>query len=397
MSALKRRDNKNRVLQRGESQRQDGRYCYKYVNALGKTEYVYAWKLLPTDRTPKGKREDLSLREKERNIQKDLYDGIDTKGSKMTLCQLYAKKNAQRPNVKKKNTLNGRKYLMQALEDDLLGSMSIDRIKPSDAKEWAIRMKEKGFSFKTISNYKRSLKASFYMAIQDDCVRKNPFGFNLSDVIEDDSKPKIALNEEQEKELLHFIEHDNVYQKYYDDVLILLKTGLRISEFCGLTKKDIDFEHHTISISHQLLKDKDGYYIDEPKTKSGIRKVPMSDETEQAIKRVLKRKQKPKIKEIDGYRDFLFLSVNSYPMQESNYRYTLKGIVKKFNKNHEEQLPNITPHILRHTFCTKLAQMNMNPKNLQYIMGHSSITITLDLYAHASEVGANKEMRRLIA
>ena len=396
MSALKRRDNKNRVLQRGESQRQDGRYCYKYVNALGKTEYVYAWKLLPTDRTPKGKREDLSLREKERNIQKDLYDGIDTKGSKMTLCQLYAKKNAQRPNVKK-NTLNGRKYLMQALEDDLLGSMSIDRIKPSDAKEWAIRMKEKGFSFKTISNYKRSLKASFYMAIQDDCVRKNPFGFNLSDVIEDDSKPKIALNEEQEKELLHFIEHDNVYQKYYDDVLILLKTGLRISEFCGLTKKDIDFEHHTISISHQLLKDKDGYYIDEPKTKSGIRKVPMRDETEQAIKRVLKRKQKPKIKEIDGYRDFLFLSVNSYPMQESNYRYTLKGIVKKFNKNHEEQLPNITPHILRHTFCTKLAQMNMNPKNLQYIMGHSSITITLDLYAHASEVGANKEMRRLIA
>lgn len=396
MSALKRRDNKNRVLQRGESQRQDGRYCYKYVNALGKTEYVYAWKLLPTDRTPKGKREDLSLREKERNIQKDLYDGIDTKGSKMTLCQLYAKKNAQRPNVKK-NTLNGRKYLMQALEDDLLGSMSIDRIKPSDAKEWAIRMKEKGFSFKTISNYKRSLKASFYMAIQDDCVRKNPFGFNLSDVIEDDSKPKIALNEEQEKELLHFIEHDNVYQKYYDDVLILLKTGLRISEFCGLTKKDIDFEHHTISISHQLLKDKDGYYIDEPKTKSGIRKVPMSDETEQAIKRVLKRKQKPKIKEIDGYRDFLFLSVNSYPMQESNYRYTLKGIVKKFNKNHEEQLPNITPHILRHTFCTKLAQMNMNPKNPQYIMGHSSITITLDLYAHASEVGANKEMRRLIA
>lgn len=216
-------------------------------------------------------------------------------------------------------------------------------------------------------------------------------------MIEDDSKPKIALNEEQEKELLHFIEHDNVYQKYYDDVLILLKTGLRISEFCGLTKKDIDFEHHTISISHQLLKDKDGYYIDEPKTKSGIRKVPMSDETEQAIKRVLKRKQKPKIKEIDGYRDFLFLSVNSYPMQESNYRYTLKGIVKKFNKNHEEQLPNITPHILRHTFCTKLAQMNMNPKNLQYIMGHSSITITLDLYAHASEVGANKEMRRLIA
>lgn len=106
----KRRDNKGRILNTGESQRKDGRYTYKYVDAMGKTRYVYSWKLLPTDRLPKGKRDDLSLREKERMIQRDLFDGIDTKGSKMTLCQLYAKKIAQRPNVKK-NTQQGRKYL----------------------------------------------------------------------------------------------------------------------------------------------------------------------------------------------------------------------------------------------------------------------------------------------
>ena len=64
------------------------------TDELGKPKYAYAWKLLPTDKTPAGKREDLSLREKERIIQRDLIDGIDTKGSKMTLCQLYAKKNA---------------------------------------------------------------------------------------------------------------------------------------------------------------------------------------------------------------------------------------------------------------------------------------------------------------
>lgn len=396
MSAFKRRDNRNRILQRGESQRKDGRYTYKYTDALGRVRYVYAWKLLPTDRTPKGKRDDLSLREKERIIQRDLYDGIDTQGSKMTLCQLYAKKNAQRPNVKKSTQL-GRKYLMQALEDDILGSRSIDSIKPSDVREWAIRMKEKGFSYKTISNYKRSLKASYYMAIEDDYVRKNPFDFNLSEVIEDDSKPKSTLSEEQEQALLDFMAHDSVYQKYYDDVLILLKTGLRISEFCGLTRSDLDFHNHSISVNHQLLKDKNGYYIDEPKTKSGIRKVPMSDETEQAFQRVLKRKQKAKIKEIDGYRHFLFLNTKGYPMIESTYKSALNGIVKKYNKTHDEPLPKITPHILRHNFCTKLANMNVNPKNLQYIMGHSSITITLDLYAHSSEAGANRELRSLIA
>lgn len=392
----KRRDNKGRVLRTGESQRADGRYMYKYVNRAGETKVVYSWKLVATDRVPKGKRDDLSLREKEREIQRDLEDGIDTKGKKMTLCELYAKKTAQRINVKK-NTLAGRKYLMDALKQDKLGSRSIDSIKPSDAKEWAVRMKEKGYGFKTISNYKRSLKASFYMAIEDDYVRKNPFDFQLSEVIDDDSESRQALSEEQEEQLLSFLQHDTVYQKYYDDMLILLKTGLRISELCGLTAQDLDFENHTINIDHQLLRNQEGYYIETPKTKCGIRKVPMSEEAGKAFQRVLKRKKTGKGIVIDGYRNFLFLNQKGMPMTACYYTSTLRNIVKKYNKYHDEPLPKITPHILRHTFCTRLAQKNMNPKNLQYIMGHSSIMITLNLYAHASQTGANMEMRSLIA
>ena len=392
----KRRDNKGRILRTGESQRADGRYMYKYVNRAGETKVVYSWKLVATDRVPKGKRDDLSLREKEREIQRDLEDGIDTKGKKMTLCELYAKKTAQRINVKK-NTLAGRKYLMDALKQDKLGSRSIDSIKPSDAKEWAVRMKEKGYGFKTISNYKRSLKASFYMAIEDDYVRKNPFDFQLSEAIDDDSESRQALSEEQEEKLLSFLQYDTVYQKYYDDVLILLKTGLRISELCGLTVQDLDFENHTLNINHQLLRNQEGYYIETPKTKCGIRKVPMSEEAGKAFQRVLKRKKTGKGIVIDGYRNFLFLNQKGMPMTACYYTSTLRNIVKKYNKYHDEPLPKITPHILRHTFCTRLAQKNMNPKNLQYIMGHSSIMITLNLYAHASQTGANMEMRSLIA
>ena len=392
----KRQDNKGRILRTGESQRADGRYMYKYVNRAGETKVVYSWKLVATDRVPKGKRDDLSLREKEREIQRDLEDGIDTKGKKMTLCELYAKKTAQRINVKK-NTLAGRKYLMDALKQDKLGSRSIDSIKPSDAKEWAVRMKEKGYGFKTISNYKRSLKASFYMAIEDDYVRKNPFDFQLSEVIDDDSESRQALSEEQEEKLLSFLQYDTVYQKYYDDVLILLKTGLRISELCGLTVQDLDFENHTLNINHQLLRNQEGYYIETPKTKCGIRKVPMSEEAGKAFQRVLKRKKTGKGIVIDGYRNFLFLNQKGMPMTACYYTSTLRNIVKKYNKYHDEPLPKITPHILRHTFCTRLAQKNMNPKNLQYIMGDSSIMITLNLYAHASQTGANMEMRSLIA
>ncbi len=190
--SVKRRDNKNRILQTGESQRKDGRYTYKYIDAFGKQQFVYAWKLVPTDKTPAGKREDLSLREKIKEIQKDLDDGIDTIGKKMTVCQLYEKQNRQKGNVKQ-GTKIGRKYLMQILEQDRIGTCSIDNVKMSDAKEWAIRMSEKGYSFKTIDNYKRSLKASFYTAIRDDCVRKNPFEFKLNEVIEDDTEHKEPL------------------------------------------------------------------------------------------------------------------------------------------------------------------------------------------------------------
>lgn len=184
----------------------------------------------------------------------------------MTVCQLYAKKNSQRKNVKR-NTEKGRQYLMKILENDPLGARSIDTVKLSDGKEWAMRMYENGFSYKTISNYKRSLKASFYMAIEDDCIRKNPFSFKLSDVLEDNSEPKVILTPEQEEKMLAFMEQDKTYSKYYDEVVILLETGLRISEFCGLTVH-IDMANRIINVDHQLLKDSEiGYYIETPKTK----------------------------------------------------------------------------------------------------------------------------------
>lgn len=393
----KRRDNKGRILKTGESQRKDGRYLYKYIDAFGKPQSVYSWKLVPTDRVPKGKRDCVSLREKEQEIHRDLQDGIDTIGKKMTLCQLYAKQNASRSNVKE-STKTGRKNLMEILKNDKLGARSIDTIKPSDAKEWALRMKGNGYAYKTINNYKRSLKASFYLAIQDDYVRKNPFDFALNTVIEDDTTPREALTEEQEEKLLSFVKSDRTYHKYHDAIVLLLKTGLRISEFCGLTVSDLDFENRIINVDHQLLRNKEvGYYIETPKTKSGVRQVPMSDEACRIFQKVLEERGKAETIVIDGYSDFVFLNQKGYPMTGAYYTSTFGNLVRKYNKSHEDKLPNITPHILRHTFCTRLANRNMNPKSLQYIMGHSNISITLNLYAHASLDGVKAEMVSLIA
>lgn len=394
MSKTKRQDSKGRNLRLGESQRKDGRYVYKYTDIFGKPQFVYACKLVPTDKTPAGKRDDISLREKEKQIKKDLDDGIDTIGGKMTVCQLYAKKNNQRKNIKR-NTEIGRQYLMNALENDPLGMRAIDTVKQSDAKEWAIRMNDKGYSYKTIDNYKRSLKASFYMAIQDDCIRKNPFHFKLSDVLEDDTEAKVILTPEQEEKLLAFMETDNVYGKYRDEVILLLETGLRISELCGLTTH-IDMLNRVINIDHQLLRDTEvGYYISTPKTKNGKRELPLTERAYQALKRILKNRGKAQPLVVDGYSNFLFLNREGLPKVAGNYESMVRGLIKKYNKTHEDKLPNITPHSFRHTYCTNMANKGMNPNTLQYIMGHANITMTLGYYAHGTFQSAKAELKRL--
>ncbi|WP_158222280.1 tyrosine-type recombinase/integrase, partial [Clostridioides difficile] len=147
-----------------------------------------------------------------------------------------------------------------------------------------------GYSYKTIDNYKRSLKASFYIAIQDDCNRKNPFNFKLRDVLEDDTEAKVILTPEHEEKLLAFMETDNVYRKYRDEVILLLETGLRISEFCGLPTH-IDMLNRVININHHLLRDTEvGYSISTPKTKNETRKLPLTARAYEALDRILKNR-----------------------------------------------------------------------------------------------------------
>lgn len=393
----KRRDSKNRILRSRESQRKDGRYAYKYTDTFGKPQFVYAWKLVPTDKLLKGKREDKSLREKVKEIQKDLDDGIDPIGKKMTVCQLYEKHIQNHANVRH-STKKGRKQLMGILEKDIIGVYNIENVKMSDAKEWALRMKEKGYSFITISNHKRSLKAAFYTAIQDDCIRKNSFDFYINTVIEDDTEPKVPLSPNQEESLLSFVKSDNAYYKHYDELIILLGTGLRISEFCGLTDRDVDFDNRTINVDYQLQYScKKSYRIETPKTENGIRKILMSDCVLEALQRVLKNRKSSNFA-VDGYTGFIFLTRNGTPQACINYNAMFRRLVEKYNKNHEEALPVITTsHTLRHTFCTNMANAGMNPKALQYLMGHANITMTLNYYAHATFDSAQAEFFRLTA
>ena len=123
----------------------------------------------------------------------------------------------------------------------------------------------------------------------------------------------------------------------------------------------------------------------------------MSDEVYQAFQNILKHRRKQKNLVIDGYSVFLFINRNGNPQVAVNYEAVFRKLVDKYNSKYEEPLPKITPHVMRHTFCTRLANAGMNPKALQYVMGHSNITITLNLYTHASLETVKSELQRFVA
>ena len=236
------------------------------------------------------------------------------------------------------------------------------------------------------------------MAADDDLVRKNPFSFGLSSVVYNDSIRREALTREQERKFLNFVKEDRHFCRYYDGIYILFNTGLRISEFTGLTKKDIYFKGMKINVDHQLQRyNHIGYKVAEPKTESGIRQVPMTKEVAECFRRIIKSRKKPKTEPvIDGYAGFLFLDKDGHPMVAMHWEKYFQHICEKYNKIYKVQMPKVTPHVCRHTFCSRMAAARMNPKTLQYIMGHSDIGVTLNTYTHLGFEEASREMHEAV-
>ena len=395
--SVKRRDSKNRVLRNGESQKTDGRYVYKYYDILHKPHYLYSWKLEPTDKLPAGKKDDLSLHEKIRQLQKDMIDGIDVQGSEMTVLELVKRYIATKTGVKP-STEAGYKTIVNILEKEAFAHLPIKKIRHSDAKLFLIKLqKEDKRGYSSIHSIRGVLRPAFALAVEDDYIRKNPLDFELAKVLINDSVTREAITIDQMRKFLNFVKADKHYSKYYDAMYILFHTGLRISEFVGLTVSGLDMKNKTIRIDHQLQRKGDGTkYITSTKTNAGIRTLPMEDDVHACFQRILANRHPPaKEPSIDGYSGFLFFDKDDRPMVAMHWEHYFKHAWRKHNSIYKEELPLITPHVCRHTYCTIKAKSGMNPKTLQYLMGHSEVSITMDTYTHLGLQDAWDELSRL--
>lgn len=392
-----RRDNKGRKLATGESQDKDGRYRYKYNDSFGKRKSVYSWRLTESDPYQKGKRKDISLREKEKVIEKALCDAVSTNGGDITVLELVQRYISQKRGVKH-NTQANYSFVINVIKKEEFGAKRIDTIKLSDAKAWLIKLQDDGRGYSSIHSIRGVVRPAFQMAVDDDLIRKNPFEFQLATVVVNDSVTREAITRKQQREFLRFIKEDKHFCKYYDEIYILFNTGLRVSEFVGLTVNDIEFDKQRIKIDHQLQRTRNmEYEILTPKTEKGERYVPMKEDVADCFRRIIQNRKHPKIEPmIDGYSGFLFLDKNDMPMVALHWEKYFQHIREKYNSIYKVQMPCITPHVCRHTFCSNMAKSGMNPKTLQYIMGHSDIGVTLNTYTHLQFEDALEEMKKVV-
>ena len=272
----RRKDSKGRVLRKGEDERKDGRYQYRYTTYKGKRGYVYAETLQ-------------ELREKEAQIEQDIRDGIDYDARDITILEMIDKWLEIKRGACKRSTICCYRTARNRLSRESLGAMRAAFVKPSTLLEWFVSARNNGATYAMLREVWRVLKGGYDMLVNDDVVRKNPVTFSCTDIVARPEHDRKALTKQQQKSWMEFIKNSVYYSRYYDECLVLLNTGMRISEFCGLTYGDLDFENRRIKVDHQLLRGNthSEFCIGPPKTSSGKRFIPMTTEVEKSMKQSL--------------------------------------------------------------------------------------------------------------
>ena len=396
-----------------EDQRADGRYRYRYTDKYGKRRDIYAWKLVPTDKTPAGKKEDLSLREKIREIERDTMDGIDTYTSHSSVNELieaYLKLKIQLAVTTKENYHH---MWEKNIKDSFIGKARVCDVKKSDIQRFYAYLKEeRNFTTNTIQLYQNLLFPAFQMAVDDSVIRLNPCRNCMKDYARGSmSSTKLPLSRVEQEKLLKFVKEDYIYKPSYPLIAFLLGTGCRISEALGMTWDDINFEERYVSVNHQVIyKKKDGavvYFAAPTKTKKE-RKVPIQKDLLEILRKLRDDTyfiSKASGFEVDGYSNFVFINNAGKLKTQHTIVRTFHGIRDAYNKEetakaYEESrepvlLPDFTPHTLRHTFCTRMAENGVDVKVLQEIMGHANISVTMQVYNHADFARTQKAVESL--
>lgn len=405
--ASSRKDPKGRALWKGESYRKKQEmYVYSYTTAEGKRKCLYSKDLK-------------SLREKEQKALKNTFDGIDGYlNGNATVTYVYEKYIATRDDLRD-STCSNYKFHYDKHVRDGFGRRKIGSVVHSDVVAFYLELfREKNLSVYTVHTINNLLSMVFDMAVRDSIIRYNPVKGAISEgrrKANAKGGARCALTLDQQRAFMGCL--DLPENAFWSPVLtVLLGTGLRVGELIGLRWDDVDFDNEFIDVNHEIVtyshyengKVTRAKRIDKPKTEKGNRKIPMMSEVKDALIEMEKRDRVTGISKklvFDGMTNFIFASQKGSILDPKSLNGAIHRMTLKYN--HQEELnarredrepaylPHFTCHGLRHTFCTRLCEVETNLKSIQTIMGHSDIQTTLNIYADVMESTKKESLNKL--
>jgi integrase len=261
--------------------------------------------------------------------------------------------------------------------------MLLSEVKPLHCQKIFSDMADENYRTTTIYQTRIALFNMLEFAKENDVIRYNPCKKSVKSDMGKPSQKKEALTIDIQKVFLKYASG----QSYENQYRFILQTGLRTGELVGLKWEDIDFQNKTLKIqrSMEYRYSVGEWRVGEPKSKSGYRTIPLTDEAIDILKRQKEKNKKIKVIPME-WSAFVFLCRKGTPIKNSTYDTALFKICDK------AQIPRFSMHVLRHTFATRCIEGGMKPKTLQIILGHSNIGITMDLYVHTTEEEKLKEI-----
>ncbi|ODR36268.1 tyrosine-type recombinase/integrase [Eisenbergiella tayi] len=364
-----------KTLGAGFRKREDGRYESRFV-VKGKRYSVYA------DTLAECKEKDAQLREK---IRKGLY--IDNQN--ITFDQYYKEWKAARKGTVKGNTALNAESRYKNHIGPALGKRKVVEMEKREIvklqKDLAKKQKPS-----TVNATIAQVKSMLNSAVADGILTKSPAAA---------VKP---LKDEGEKasETYHralTVEEQTLFAEllrpewYYELILFMLCTGVRVGEAASITWKDVDYINNMIHISTTQSRTEEGKYtVGSPKSRTSDRDIPMNE----AIKEVLKS-QKNKLKMVHGnvvqINQNVFESFTGKRVYDATVNSAIKRTIGRMKENGLET-EHFTAHALRDTFATRYIEQGGSPQVLKTILGHSSLAMTMDLYSHVLPNTKQQEM-----
>ena len=367
-------------LGKGITQRKDGLYQARFTNRFGKRQTLYATTV--TEITKK-LRDEQFHDEKQINVV-DKSMTLDEWFEKwITTCKKHCRDTTKRTYRIQYNRLR-----------ESLGWRKLSKLN--------LVVLQEAFNELATDKMRCDCKALLVdilnRAVETDLLVKN-VAFGINPIVDNEEKEERRVLTDEEIEAVLSTSKDGQMYLFF---VLGLGTGMRIGEMLGLTWDCVDFENGMIYVRKTLCYLSNNgvaiYEFHAPKTKAGKRDIPMTKEVKNALLAQKQWKDRVAVRHNPrvGMENLVFCSKTNNPIHESNIRTSIRYLIQKINREHPDlQMEPFTPHSLRHTFATKAIAKGMRPKTLQKILGHTSLSMTMDLYCHVENCTLKEEMALL--